>query len=74
MCYCIYSVHVCSYELCERSNAYYVVTVTVQWSTELQEQEKVFLEQAQLVNQWDRVLTDNGDKVMITGDQNNKYT
>ena len=36
---------------------------TAQWSTELQEQEKVFLEQAQLVNQWDRILTDNGDKV-----------
>ena len=35
----------------------------IQWSAELQEQEKVFLEQAQLVNQWDRILTDNGDKV-----------
>ena len=34
-----------------------------QWSVELEDQEKVFLQQAQLVNTWDRMLADNGEKV-----------
>ena len=34
-----------------------------QWSVELEDQEKVFLQQAQLVNTWDRMLAENGEKV-----------
>ena len=32
----------------------------------MQEHEKVFLQQAQMVNQRDRLINDNGDKVCIT--------
>ncbi|ODM97189.1 Nuclear pore glycoprotein p62 [Orchesella cincta] len=33
------------------------------WMIDLQEQEKIFLEQATKVNAWDRTLIDNGDKI-----------
>ncbi len=33
------------------------------WTMELEEQEKIFLEQATQVNAWDRLLVENGDKV-----------
>ena len=33
------------------------------WSVELQEQEKIFIQQATQVNAWDRLLIDNGEKV-----------
>jgi len=35
------------------------------WTLELEEQEKIFLEQATQVNAWDRLLIDNGDKVCL---------
>ena len=34
------------------------------WTLELEEQEKIFLQQATQVNAWDRLLIDNGEKVM----------
>ena len=34
-----------------------------QWSLELQDQEKVFLQQSNQVNAWDRMLADSGEKV-----------
>ena len=37
--------------------------VIFQWSVELQDQEKVFLQQANQVNAWDRTLADSGEKV-----------
>ena len=33
------------------------------WTIELEEQEKMFLQQATQVNAWDRLLIDNGEKV-----------
>ena len=33
------------------------------WMVELEEQERVFLQQATQVNAWDRLLVDNGEKV-----------
>ena len=33
------------------------------WTLELEEQEKIFLQQATQVNAWDRLLIDNGEKV-----------
>lgn len=33
------------------------------WTIELEEQEKIFLQQATQVNAWDRLLIDNGEKV-----------
>ncbi|CAL1542518.1 unnamed protein product, partial [Lymnaea stagnalis] len=33
------------------------------WTTELEEQEKCFLEQATQVNGWDRIVMENGEKV-----------
>ena len=33
------------------------------WTMELEEQEKMFLQQATQVNAWDRMLVDNGEKV-----------
>lgn len=33
------------------------------WTLDLEEQEKIFLQQATQVNAWDRVLVENGDKV-----------
>jgi hypothetical protein len=36
------------------------------WTQELEEQEKYFLEQATLVNAWDRLLMDNGEKVGLS--------
>ena len=33
------------------------------WTIELEEQEKIFLQQATKVNAWDRLLIDNGEKV-----------
>ena len=33
------------------------------WTLELEEQEKIFLQQATQVNAWDRLLVDNGEKV-----------
>ncbi|XP_064601372.1 nuclear pore glycoprotein p62-like [Liolophura sinensis] len=33
------------------------------WTVELQEQEKIFLQQATQVNAWDRLLTENGEKI-----------
>lgn len=35
------------------------------WSQELQEQERIFIQQATQVNAWDRVLLDNGEKVIM---------
>ncbi len=34
------------------------------WTIELEEQEKIFLQQATQVNAWDRLLIDNGEKVL----------
>ena len=34
------------------------------WTIELEEQEKVFLNQATQVNAWDRLLMDNGEKIV----------
>ena len=34
------------------------------WMSELDNQERVFLQQATLVNAWDRLLVDNGEKVV----------
>ena len=34
------------------------------WTLELEEQEKVFLNQATQVNAWDRLLMDNGEKIV----------
>ncbi|XP_059151902.1 nuclear pore glycoprotein p62-like isoform X2 [Physella acuta] len=34
------------------------------WTTELEEQEKYFLEQATQVNAWDRIVMDNGEKII----------
>ncbi|KAH9499978.1 Nuclear pore glycoprotein p62 [Bulinus truncatus] len=34
------------------------------WTAELEEQEKYFLEQATQVNAWDRVVMDNGEKIV----------
>lgn len=33
------------------------------WTLELEEQEKIFLQQATQVNAWDRLLIDNGEKI-----------
>ena len=33
------------------------------WTLELEEQEKIFLQQATQVNAWDRLLIENGEKV-----------
>lgn len=33
------------------------------WTIELEEQEKVFLNQVAHINEWDRLLLANGDKV-----------
>ena len=35
------------------------------WTIELEEQEKIFLQQATQVNAWDRLLIDNGEKVWV---------
>ena len=35
------------------------------WTLELEEQEKVFLNQATQVNAWDRLLMSNGDVVIM---------
>ena len=37
------------------------------WTLELEEQEKIFLQQATQVNAWDRLLIDNGEKVSYAG-------
>lgn len=34
------------------------------WTIELEEQEKVFLNQATQVNAWDRLLMENGEKIV----------
>lgn len=34
-----------------------------QWSSELEDQEKVFMQQATQVNSWDGTLAKNGEKV-----------
>ena len=34
------------------------------WTLELEEQEKIFLNQATQVNAWDRMLVTNGDKIV----------
>ncbi|RUS81645.1 hypothetical protein EGW08_010608 [Elysia chlorotica] len=34
------------------------------WTTELEEQERCFLDQATQVNAWDRIVMDNGDKIV----------
>ena len=34
------------------------------WILEMEEQEKVFLNQATRVNAWDRVLSTNGEKIV----------
>lgn len=35
------------------------------WTLELEEQEKVFINQATQVNAWDRLLIENGEKVSV---------
>ncbi|XP_071955415.1 uncharacterized protein [Antedon mediterranea] len=35
------------------------------WTVELEEQEKVFLQQATQVNAWDRLLVENGEKITV---------
>ena len=40
------------------------VCVSFQWSAELADQEKLFVQQAKLVQVWDRTLADSGDKVL----------
>jgi len=39
------------------------------WTVELEEQEKVFLNQATQVNAWDRMLFENGDKIVALNDE-----
>ena len=39
------------------------------WTVELEEQEKVFLNQATQVNAWDRMLFENGDKIVSLNDE-----
>ena len=34
------------------------------WTLELEEQEKAFLNQATQINAWDRLLINNGDKII----------
>ena len=34
------------------------------WTLELEEQEKVFLNQATQVNAWDRMMVNNGEKIV----------
>ena len=34
------------------------------WTLELEEQEKIFLNQATQVNAWDRLLVGNGEKII----------
>ena len=36
-----------------------------QWSSELEDQEKVFMQQAKQVNTWDGALAMNGEKVIF---------
>ena len=38
------------------------------WTLDLEEQEKIFLNQATQVNGWDRLLTNNGDKIVALFD------
>lgn len=38
------------------------------WTLELEEQEKVFLNQATQVNAWDRLLVNNGEKIISLND------
>lgn len=38
--------------------------LTNKWTTELEEQEKNFLDQATQVNAWDRIVMENGDKII----------
>lgn len=40
------------------------------WSLELEEQEKVFINQATQVNAWDKLLIANGEKVFIITSNN----
>lgn len=40
------------------------------WSLELEEQEKVFINQATQVNAWDKLLIANGEKVFINTSNN----
>lgn len=35
------------------------------WTIELEEQEKVFMNQVAHINEWDRLLLTNGDKVIF---------
>ncbi len=45
------------------------------WTLELEEQEKIFLQQATQVNAWDRLLIDNGEKVTRrSASATNKYS
>ena len=39
------------------------------WTVELEEQEKVFLNQATQVNAWDRMLFENSDKIVSLNDE-----
>ncbi len=43
------------------------------WTIELEEQEKIFLQQATQVNAWDRLLIDNGEKVLILQSEINHH-
>ncbi|XP_008071058.1 nucleoporin-62 C-terminal-like protein [Carlito syrichta] len=40
-----------------------LVCLINKWSLELEEQEKYFLHQATLINAWDRILMENGEKI-----------
>lgn len=45
------------------------------WSSELEDQERHFLQQATQVNAWDRMLVENGEKVArFTSKPANLYT
>lgn len=43
------------------------VLIWFQWTLDLTEYEKTFLDQAAEVNAWDRLLMENGEKVGVPG-------
>ncbi len=55
--------------------AYVYACVFVQWSQELADQEKVFMQQAEQVQKWDRSLAESADKVsrMQSHDQSHDH-
>lgn len=45
-----------------------IMCISFQWSRELLNQERVFMQQAQLVGQWDTMLQRNGDRIISLHD------